>query len=46
MSGKPMTASDLQSRLKSLVRDAIWDGLSRETIAAIMAAEAEAAKSD
>lgn len=40
-----MTVEQLQNRIKGLVNDAVWGGLTREIIAAILKAEAEVAQS-
>lgn len=44
MPGKPMNAADFQSAIEGLIRDAIWDGVSRDAITAILAAQAEVQK--
>ena len=45
MSDGIQTAAQLQARIKSVVSDAKWGGIKPEVIAAILAAEAETAKS-
>ncbi|GAA4218704.1 hypothetical protein GCM10022290_09680 [Sagittula marina] len=39
-----MTAAGFQSSIEGLITEAIWDGVSREAIAAILAAQAEVQK--
>lgn len=44
--GSIATAADFQSWIEDLVRQALWDGVSREAISAILAAQAEVQKHD
>jgi len=45
MAQEPRTPIEFQARLKRLIQDAEWGGVSKEAISAILRAEAETVKS-